>query len=476
MNTTGGPLTYKDKPILVNGAASADIQKFDDVLQGNMHMLHFKKHGIVLPSRIGSDSGTIIGSWTKSYPTPGAYKMVNLVINPACPCEDCNYSYGINIVASHKDPGIFNSQWAPESRFYTGQIPAIGTCNGTALSAADIVTIENDIIDQITNDNGLGTYQGPAANANGVIGAIVEARKFYYFVVSDNNNLSGFTITHADGTTTAYSVDANGVAGAWGAAFNADAAVNTVYKAIRLGTDTYMITTFDAGLKFSLGTLLLGTAATKGINLKSKDINETFYIQYDKGFATATGMFYFEITDSAVTFAQNGLDMLIYIDGALHSETNSTGAGAANAVTDINVAQQTSHDVYGSAPTSTANTTVVIASLADITLAISLDTTTLTTIIITDRNTPSGQFARQTQDDVFREFHNHPFDGTLRSQHRPVLPLADTDYAIFIIRCLQGTYGLHGASHGASYNSEVIAYVKVSEAEAFETILDSWIA
>ena len=499
MNSTGGPLTYRDKPLLFNTVTSDDLAYFTDSVK-TIRMLWFKKYGITLPAKEVT-GGSLIGSWSVSSNYPGSTKMVNVVINPPCPCEDCNFQYALGIVGEIENPGIFNSQWAPETRTYAGYIPAVGSCSGTNLGAADITTIEDDLIHQISIDNGGGAFSSsaPDANSPGGPGAVVWARKYYIVKTTDYADSAGFTLTHNDGTTTVYAYDANSTAGAWGVNFNATttaiavqtteagllstATLNGTYMAIRLGTDTYMITTIQPGLLFSIGTMVNMTIEEKGINLKAKSKKEMFYVNFDKGFCTTYGLYWFEVTDSATTFDQNGLDLSIYVNGVDHNETNSTGAGTANAVTDINVAQQTSHGVYASAPTTAGNGSVIIASIAGHPLSglaaaniwVELDSTSTATYAIA-ASTPTGSFERLSNDDVWREFSQLPFDGPLRSQHRVPSPTEGATFNKYTIRCQQGTYGLHGASHGATYLSEIVCYVNKAYASTFETVLTNWLS
>ena len=475
MNNTGGPLTYRDKPILVNGAAADDLAVFTDTVK-TIKMLNFKKHGITLPAKEVT-GGSLIGSYSRSKYYPGSYKMVNIVINPDCPCEDCNYNYALAITSEIQNPGVFNSQWVPERRTYASFVPAIGTCNGTKLSAADILTIETELLKQIHQDDGRGSYDN-LPNANGGPGAVVYARR-YYIIDADETADSGFTVTKADGTTYVYLTTHSGTtAGLLAIQFNANANVNTILNCIRIGASKYMIISKDEGYVFTLGTLVSATQAERGINLRAKYIKLKFYVNYDGNFCTHYGVNWYEITDSAATFAVGGVDMEFYTDGAktLLADKPASSPGSIKLVADINgtTTGVTTNGFWASSIVT--DTTIVIANINqthDYWMA--LTNTSIATVGITNY-TGSGSFERLSMDEVYREFSQLPFDGILRSQHRVELPLLGSYCDRFVITCNQGTYGLHGASHGAGYRSEVIAYVRTDVADAFETLLSgSWL-
>lgn len=459
---TGGPLKYAQRPLLFNTVTSDDIGYFTDSVR-NIRMLHFKKHGLTLPAKQGS---TLVGSWTKGSYYPGSRKNINFVLSPSCPCESCNYSYAITVYGEVKDPGIFNSQFAPEGRTYGGRIELLGTCSNGVIADSDIVNIENDILDQVTNDNGLGAYSGAKSG-------IVEARRYYIVTVTSNLADFGFTITKPDGTTiTVLETHVDATTGVFGTTFNADATVNTLFTAVRIGDDTYMVISKAAGYKFTIGTLVNMTSSERGLNFRAKEVDERFYLNYEFGFGTVKDLYWFEIIDSAATFAQNETDLSIFVDGVDHNETNSTGAGATNLVTDINVAQQTGHNLYASTD-STSKVIIAGYELAT-TVWIEVDSTSGSGISCV-AYTPKGDFTRLTADDVWREFGQLGNYGPLTSQVRQELP-NNVPFNRYVIRSVQDTYGLHGASHGASYQSEVICYVAKAYASIFETALTNWLS
>ena len=459
----GGPLNYSQKPLLFNSVTSDDIGYFVDSVKST-RMLQLKKYGITLPAK---ENSILIGSYSKACHFPGSYKNVLLVLDPPCPCETCNYEYAIGVTGVVQNPGVFNSQITPETRTYGGRFEALGACSNGILADSDIQRMELDIIAQITNDNGMGSYSGSG-------GAIVEAYRYYIFDVTSNDADSGFTLTKPDGTTVVFTATHTDLtAGIFSIELNGDATVNTLLFAARIGDNRFLVTSKQAGYAFSLGTLVNCTQFQRGIRFVAKSKEQKFFLQFDNGFATAHELNWFEVDDSAATFAQNDTDLSIYVDGVLHSETNSTGAGAANLVTDINVAQQTDHGLYGSAY-STGK--VVIAGL-DLTTKISVAVASTSVSTISCKGfTPEGEWERLTADDVWREFSQLGFYGAQAMQVRQEMPIKDAEYCKYVISCKMSTYGLHGASHGGSYDAQVIAYVLKSQAATFDTALTNWLS
>lgn len=436
---TGGNLTYPVRPYLFNTLDASDLGMFTDSVTSKKTLI-LKKYGIQIPYVSGAVTTAVV------QPLPGEYKSVRLVVNPACPCEDCNYNFGITIEKKVKKPGVKNSDYYPTGRFYGGNIPRIGTCSNGIMAAADIATIENTILDEITTDTG--------GNMENSQPGIVNAKKYYIVNDTANTDASGFTVTWADGTTTVFVTAATFAAGQLGVQFNAKttaayggAAFNALLVAYRIGADQFIITSIDPGLKFSIGTLVDATVAETGLLITSKSKDIQFNLRAEPGvFQIKNGISIVKITPTVWTAGT----VVMRVDGAT-AVTANIAADQNTTIGNINTALAAKGYAL---PNGTGSALIAMVPTYGKLLVTSV------TGVQNYNWSSKASWPFFTPDDVYVEFSQLRHLGGHLSQVHDVKPLKDQEYVKYNISYLQSGHGdMHVASGAGDYKQGYTFYI-----------------
>lgn len=439
----GGNLTFPVRPYLFNTVTAADMGYYTDSITGKKNLI-LKKDGIQIPFVSGSTVKTVIS------PLPGEYKSVRLVVNPACPCEDCNYEYGIVITKKVKRPGVGNSDYYPTGRFYGDKLHRIGTCSNGIMAAADIAIIENEIMSQITADTGGGMENSTPA--------IVGAKKYYLISDDDDSDASVISVTHGGATVTVTSVTA---AFNLATVFNAQANVNAklvCYQYDKTGTTRkFLITSIDDGYEFTIAAGTDTSIVEKGLLLTAKNLDIQFEVEAQLGvFEVKNGISLTSVTGCTYTNV-NQLDMRI--DGTRLEVPFDTNL--ATSVAAINTAQT---GKFGVAAKDTTMLVMLNPDYAD-------KMTAFAGVVATDavhkaadfNHSSKASFPFLTPDDVFVEFSQLRHLGGLLSMVHDEKPIKDVEYVkINISYTKSGHAAIHGASHGVDYKSGYTLYIRKS--------------
>jgi len=447
----GGNLTYPVRVHLLNTIDADDIGLYEDSVTSEW-TLAFKKLGIQIPHRTTNERTVIT-------PLPGEHKAVRLVVNPACPCEDCNYEYGIGIIKKVKKPGVDNSDYYPTSRFYGDKLFRIGTCSNGILAAADITTIENTIMSQITADLGGGMENS--------MPAIVGAKKYYLISDNDDSDESTITVTHGGSDV---AIASAGAAFNLASVFNAEGDVNTklvCYQYDETGTTRkFLITSIDDGYEFSIAAGTDTTIVEKGLLITAKSKDVQFQVEAQPGvFEIKEGISLTSVTGCTYTNV-NQLDMRI--DGARLEVPFDTNI--ATSVAAINTAQS------GKFGVAVKGTTMLIM----LNPAYGEKMTAFAGVVATDAVHKAADFNHSskasypffTPDDVFKEFSQLRHLGSALSMVHDEKPIKDVEYVKINISYTQSGHGdMHGASYGVDYKQGYAFYIRKSE---YDSATDKW--
>lgn len=444
-------LSYQKLQFLFSSMSSLLLGVYTD--KTSVKKLCFKDKGIEL-------TGGTTASWTKQVTQDFVGKAVGLALTKLAPSSNTDFNYGIRVTSTKKHPGsVDNSEYWWKGKFYGGTFKYLDITSGY-FSDANALSMENDIINQITQDSGrtLSDYGSP-----------VEARRAYIVVDSDNTDASGFTVTWPDATTTVFVTAATFADGQLGLQANTKttaayggAAFNDLLKVYWIASDTYIVTSINPGLLFTIGTLVDTSVTRREILLTSEmDIetlkDEIYQVEDDDSFVTKTGYHLADIkTSDAFATAIN----MHLVEGTTTNEitagTNVATVGAA-----INAATTA---VYASWKPTSGKEALYIGSVSTVVVDIhypyinSAGTAPLAanTVNYSRLFTPNGRYSSLTGSDVYRIFAANDHHGKL-SQLVPLRQAdKDAEYVLFTLNSVISDHGaIHGASHRNSYKSTI---------------------
>ena len=200
----------------------------------------------------------------------GTKKVVDLEIDPDCPCEECEQTFGITIASRPLlDGDALN--YMPLRRYYSKYFNKIQSCSSGKLAASDITSIEEAIVEAVGNDTDE---------------AVVKAY-MKYTVDNDNPANASSVVITIDGTST--TISATGTANLV-TAINGNSTVNSYVTAAQVGsTDVLTIIGSVNGLYFTVAAGTDTTVSKKEVRFES----DTVYDNYDvllpnTGFGTLT--------------------------------------------------------------------------------------------------------------------------------------------------------------------------------------------
>jgi len=449
-----GNLTYPDPLILINDLTPADLGVYTRS-EDSVQMLHFKKLGISLPYV----SGAVKVS--KSAYQPGQYKGALIKLDNTCPCEECGYEYGLDIFKVVKQPGVLNSDYDGKARHYGSKLAKVQECTSGLMEDSDLVTMEDDILDLITNDNGIGNDEG----------AIVDAFRAYALIFTQAN-ISGdavtFTYTSPAGVATAVTLN-GATAEANAILINDDATVGAAVMAVATSATRLHIFGLTEGAKFTLaqsGSALV-SSLTRYIYLKSNTLTSKFEVHYEKGFATTTGITMFEFDTTTIT--ASGVSVTFDGNGVWSTATAATGAAAL--VTELNSDMAASTAYAGSLSGDSSN--VFIVALEGEASGVDVKLSAASTLVIDSRVTMEGRYEKMTSDFVFQQFAMAKNAGKLTPLQYGVTPVDGAEYWMIQFQAKGEIGNLHGASHGDSYVTSVTMYIQNKDANFATDIFDA---
>jgi len=198
---TGGNLTQPKMRFLINSLTAADFGVFTDTVTG-LKSLIAKKLGYTLESLAGGTNVEV----TKQCTNAGQLKVLSIDFDDECPCVECGYDYGVNIIIRHMIPGYFNDM-TDRQKPYSGNIKNINCVSGV-IDPTQINIMKNDVINQINADLG---FSNSLAGANVIAGRALHLTTW--------NAASAITIN--------------------GTAYGAQATIGAFVTAINAGTDAY---------------------------------------------------------------------------------------------------------------------------------------------------------------------------------------------------------------------------------------------
>lgn len=381
-------------------------------------------------------------------------------LNPACPCDPCDYGYRITIEKHVKYPGVNNNEDNRKKKSYSGIIPVL-SCSGTPSTIDDLLLrqMEDDLITQISEDTGMLSN-----NSDLITGSmsVAEARKAFLIEIS---NAETFVITEADGTATTITGGATALLSAH--AVNNSAANGSVFAYVVYegsGTDDQiMVISRSNGVLFDIATAtLVGTTIEAHyIAFMAKSADVQFAIQYDLGFATTTRgnlMIVTGTTTAGTTTVGLTYAGTRYTTAAVNDHTTPATYAANIQVGITALATPPDLDIIPSYDTP-ADRIYIWASenVTDVWLEFSALSTSVATYYLN-----VGQWPSLTGTDVFGIFFNQKDAGGLSAMTYLDQVNPDDEYCLYILKNTSDIYAQHGANHMDHYHEEVHVYVKKS--------------
>ncbi len=451
-------LKYPRTLILINDLTVGDIAVYPDTI-AKRRMLSFNKIGFhiagapyttgdIAADTITVKAGTLdnkpeLITIKKSCTDPGDLGMYKIVLDPNCPCDECDYEYSIGFTDKVKEPGVNNQDYKPHYKGYAGKLEKF-SCTGGLIDDSYLLAMEDDLIQQINSD-----AQG-----------WVDAYRFYTVDNTGVTNPSSLTVVLENGTSYVVTA-ATGLAQQLADAFNADPdSVTAGLYAFTTSThDIIQITSFLPGVLFTIdSTTLVGcTIVERGIFVKNKDLYRHVYPRVDAGFATVTkqtGLFITATTTAGTTDVQVIAASYTTITG-----TANDHATEATYATNLNTAMGTFHTTGMTSATGIGTLGVYIwgSGLID---NIDVSFSTASTSVLTFDYSGEGHFPYLTAADVFRLFAER-HNGNLDNMTWQEQAVEGAEYCHYRITALNNTVpNLHGASHYNAYKVHIDLYIK----------------
>ena len=165
---TSGNLSQPVRRFLFNDVTVADFGLYTDATTTFKNLI-LKKLGYTLTSFASGSNITV----TRQCTDAGQLKVVSVDFDTDCPCVECGFDYGINVMIRHMLPGYHNDM-TDRQKPYSGNISNINCVSG-AIDSTQIQTMRDDIINQINDDIG---YMNPLAGANVIAGRVFKLTGF----------------------------------------------------------------------------------------------------------------------------------------------------------------------------------------------------------------------------------------------------------------------------------------------------------
>ena len=446
MTGLAGNLTYPTTDILINTLAYTDLGVYGDGVTSE-RVLIFKKYGITIPY----DSNVSV---TKACTELGQLKSVAVTIDGPCPCEDCDFDYGIDINKVVDEPGVLNDDFYSSGRHYGGKLESIEPCSGGELADSDKITIENDIITQITNDTGNGGRDIGVANA----------RRIYIITTGANGTEEVAFYDSTGATLIADIVLTNNIAIATAVDdLNGTGAFAALFYATAVSSTQLMISSINPGLIYTIADGGGNDAIiidSREIWLTAKAVTAQFEVVFPMGFATVRGLTLQSYDTTGVT--GHGV-INTWADGN-NVSFDPAAANAASAVTAFNAGTLVSTYAFYACLRETGDDIIWIygdGTTDDLILSAANMATNVwagvSNYVLWGH--PNGKFTHMTSDDVFRVFSQKKGLGKTSTLVYQEAPVDGSSYCKIIFSWHDTIANLHGASHGDTYRGKVNLYL-----------------
>lgn len=442
-------LTYPKKQILYSSIGPSQLATYTD--KDGKKKLILKDNGTEL-------LGGANASWSKTESDAATRRAILVTqTKAALSATPTNADYGIRVVDRLKTPGyVNNSELRGRGKYYGSAF------NVSTYDEAKAIEINKEITRLIAADTG--------KNIDGAIpaGAVVRARVAYTVVDSDATDASGFTITWPDGTTTVFATATTFTGGnqigtqLMGSATSAyGSTVGALLEVFQVGALTYVITSRQPGLEFTLDTPVDTTISTQGLLIDSKYDDILFDLQIDSKEFTQTGL---NLVKLSCTGFGSPLNAHVAVDGTVSEITATTNQAtqlaALNAVTGI-YAINDSTNGFTIASALTVKTMKVnfpiLNKAGNDPLAVSLAT-------VSYEATKAGAFSSLTYQEVQQKFAAADHAGILREVIPGNFPVQATNYCVYTVNAITPVGGLHAAGSMESRKTTVELYIPASAA------------
>ena len=424
------------KRILINDWTTKELGYFTktdpDGLTGDPTLgrtLLFKKANVTIPYVSG------MTAVAKTCAVDGIAKSVLVKTVAPAPCEDCHYNYGIDIQSKVKRPGVLNNQYFPKTTPYGGILDVIQTPVSGELDDVDKLTIEDDIITQITADKD----------------AVVSAKRLYVVEI-DGLGTSSLTYT-VDGHNAATVALGAGTALQAIYALNGDGTFDDHLVAFKKDATHIFVAAKTPGLLFTLED---GNGVTPVVSLErfmwiyAKSADYKFQVVFPMGFMEVTRFNLAILTNGAADASHTVMTVNKTASGDIDgSATSATYAGNINS-------SSVSAYVMASAITAANNVDVYVY-----TGIYEARITSLTTdVTIQWQGSGAGTYPNLTSDDVFQLFMNEKHLGGQSNFAYATQPVDGAKYCklIFTFDVPQGA--IHGAGHQTVHSINFEVYIR----------------
>lgn len=458
--------------MLFNALDTKNFGMYTDTIT-SQSMLIMKNHGESLPSG-GAFPYQASVRVEKSCEDLGVRQLTLLSLNGYCPCEDCDYDYGVFIKAKAKDPGQFNNLEHIQGHGYSGKLDRI-ECTTGYLNDNLVLAMEDDIIQQVTADT---KWYADAARVYRVKLANDGSEEIDITIGSVTTNIALANVLIQDATTGAYAGNTNII--------NADAAVNGNIRAIAISDDEMLI----IGKPGVLFTIANGAGITaisieeRYIAFMSRTADVQILVEYEQKWATYHQAWLFTLTNptaavtDAVSINENGTIDVV-------NETNVTTT--AN---------------YGFWDTALTNAYLTYNNTANLWYFAGMDDlgVEMLDIRITGKGTSTiklasgmARFSAMTNDEVFRVFALQQNMGFLSPLVHSEQPIPGVSYCKFAITVSQSGFPGQDVSEITTHKKRVDIYVprnlvyvnhwtagswmdedEVAPNRSFQSLLETW--
>lgn len=442
MSGLGGNLNYKERPLLITNLTVADIGAYEQAALDGMAAV---KHLVIKKAGLDMAYDSSV-KFQKSCTQEGALKSVLLKVEAPCPCQDCNASFGFDVIKKVKNPGVLNDDVVKKTRFYGHDIESLATCSNGQIADADKLAIEDDILGQIKVDRGFGSREE----------SIVDGKRIY-LVTPTQANTDEINVTIA-GATTNIHLDGGVTIHTAVEDFNTDATAASLGLVAFAKNATQMYITSEAiGTIFTIadgGGASTVVIAGRYMWLYSRDVDVQFEVQWTNGFLSL-GRFNVLVLANAYTAGTT----MFSIDGT-NSDAIVMAAHSHDCVTNI------ANDAHlgtasGLMYASTEHSGDVGSPIWIYSGVKELKIKTLSTgVTVSGHYSGHGVYANLTWEDVFREFSEYKHLNGLTHLVPLTQPQAGDKYCKLTITRKNEVANMHGASHFDGYLETLVIYLK----------------
>jgi len=428
-------LGYPKRTILLNSVSHDDIGVYGDTTT-KLRTLVFKKEGVQMPGAafatndianpvIGTSMDSML-SISKNCTDPGAQSGYLVELNPECPCEECDYDYGITLVKKVEKPGVGNSDRYKKEFYYGSSLSKID-CTGGLIDDAELLTMEKSIITDIY----MHQPKDGADNTN----ILAHAKRVYYVTDSDPADASSIDVTLATGVTTTVTSGGGFGIDELIIAFNATAAINTVLFAYKVGANQMGISSVNDGYLFTVVANTDTVVDKRYIYLFSKSVDVQFDVKIDNKFGTVIKANFLVFSTwtklnqnlqlvadgTSANVSENGATANAFLTALNAGLATVAGAGHAYAVakTPSGVNAYTTGDVYVYFDTTVSSYRMNLLSTS--------------TIVKSQEVVGDGRYSRLTADEIFKMFANTPHMGWLSNMVRGNQPAAGIEFCSYLL-------------------------------------------